>query len=78
MAVARAPKQWSLTKNETVNSFENWKQNLQYTLALDEQFAPFLVDGVTWQKKPGRIQPGDLLMTGITSPPLVVKLLSKK
>ena len=51
MAVARAPKQWSLTKSETVNSFESWKQNLQYTLALDQQFAPFLVDGVTWLKK---------------------------
>ncbi len=47
----RAPKQWSLTTTETINSFENWRQNLYYTLSLDPQFAPFLVDGVTWAKK---------------------------
>ena len=47
----RAPKQWSLTKVETVNSFENWKENLRYVLTLDANFAPFLVDNFTWQKK---------------------------
>ena len=47
----RAPKQWVLTKNETVNSFESWRQNLQYTLALDPNFAPFLVEGSTWKEK---------------------------
>ena len=47
----RAPKQWCLTKTETVISFENWRQNLLYTLSLDSQFAPFLVEGATWQKK---------------------------
>ena len=46
MASARAPKQWCLTKVETVNSFENWRQNLQYTLSLDANFAQFLTDGV--------------------------------
>ena len=51
MASSRAPKQWCLSKNETVNSFENWKQNLQYTLALDPNFAPFLKDGFDWEKK---------------------------
>lgn len=49
--VHRAPKQWSLSKVETLNSFENWRQNLLYTLSLDQQFAPFLVDGATWSKK---------------------------
>ena len=48
---ARAPKQWSLSKNETINSFENWRQNLVYTLSLDTNFAPFLADGATWAKK---------------------------
>lgn len=47
----RAPKQWCLTKIETVNSFENWRQNLLYTLSLDNEFVPFLVSGVQWQKK---------------------------
>lgn len=51
MAGIRAPKQWCLTKNETINSFENWKQNLQYTLSLDTNFSAFLVDGATWEKK---------------------------
>ena len=45
-----APKQWCLTKNESVNSFENWKQNLTYTLSLDTNFAPFLILGASWNK----------------------------
>ena len=48
---SRAPKQWVLTKTETVNSFESWKQNLGYILSLDNNFAPFLDPNVTWQKK---------------------------
>ena len=47
----RAPKQWSLSKTETVNSFENWKQNLIYTLSLDNNFAPLLEHGKKWGKK---------------------------
>ena len=47
----RAPKQWTLSKSETLNSFTNWKENLLYTLSLDQAFAPFLADGATWQKK---------------------------
>ncbi len=47
----RSPKQWCLTKVETVNSFENWRQNLVYTLSLDTEFVPFLVDGACWEKK---------------------------
>lgn len=51
MAGIRAPKQWSLTKTETITSFEAWRQNLQYTLSLDPNFAGFLVDGFTWLRK---------------------------
>ena len=47
----RAPEQWCLSKVETINSFENLKQNLLYTLSLDSNFAPFLADGVQWLKK---------------------------
>ena len=47
----RAPKQWCLSKSETINSFENWRQNLLYTLSLDINFAPFLAEGFTWGKK---------------------------
>ena len=47
---AWAPKQWSLTKSETINSFENWKQNLIYTLTLDNNFAIFVAPGFTWGK----------------------------
>lgn len=54
--VYRAPKQWCLTKNETVNSFENWKQNLVYILSLDPHFAQFLVEGTQWEKK-SKVQP---------------------
>ena len=50
MASARAPKQWSLSKRETLNSYESWRQNLLYTLSLDASFAPFLATGFTWFK----------------------------
>ena len=46
-----APKQWCLSKQETLNSFENWKQNLQHTFSLDPLFAPFLAEGTMWAKK---------------------------
>ena len=52
----RAPKQWCLLKVETINSFENWKQNLLYTLSLDSSFASFLAEGVQWLKKT-KVQP---------------------
>lgn len=51
MATHQAPKQWSLSKNETVTSFENWKHNLVYTLSLDPNFAPFLGEDFQWDKK---------------------------
>ena len=51
MASQRAPKQWTLTKHETITTFESWRHNLQYILSLDQNFAPFLVDGFTFLKK---------------------------
>ena len=47
----RAPKQWQLTRSETINSFNNWKENLVYTLSLDSNFSPYVKEGVTWGKK---------------------------
>ena len=47
----RAPKQWCLTRDETLSSFQAWKQNLLYILSLDLNFKPFLEPGVTWTKK---------------------------
>ena len=43
------PKQWQLTKIETITSYESWRQNLIYVLSLDKNFVPFLV--ATWQKQ---------------------------
>ena len=50
-STARAPKQWCLTKVETVTSFESWRQNLQYVLALDPNFATLLQEQTSWKKK---------------------------
>ena len=50
MNSSRAPKQWSLTKNESITSFEAWWQNLQYSLSLDANFAPFLADTLHGRK----------------------------
>ena len=46
-----ASKQWSVSKNNAINSLENWRQNLVYTLSLDSNFAPFLANSTTWGKK---------------------------
>ena len=51
MASTRAPKQWSLTRNETVTTFESWRQNLLYILSLDENFGLFLKPDSKWKKK---------------------------
>ena len=64
----RGPKQWCLSKVETIKSFENWKQNLLYTLSLDSNFAPFLADGVTWLKKTKAQQLRGLESDGETVP----------
>ena len=47
----RALKKWSLTKHETITSYEASKQSSQYTLSLDINFAAFPGDHVTMQKK---------------------------
>ena len=47
----RAPKQRQLTKDETITSFENWRQNLVYILSLDNNFTSFLESDSTWLKK---------------------------
>ena len=47
----RAPKQWQLTRSETINSFNNWKENLIYTLSLDKNFTDYVKEGATWGKK---------------------------
>ena len=51
MASHRAPKQWCLTKQETVNTFENWRQNLLCVLSLDNNYTGFLSEDAWWQKK---------------------------
>ena len=51
MSTLRALKQWPLSKTEPVNSFENWGQNLTFTLSLDNNFATFLADGAVWDKR---------------------------
>ncbi len=45
------PKQWYLTKTETIISFNNWKENQIYSLNMDKTFKPYLRDGATWGKK---------------------------
>ena len=47
----RPPKQWVLTETETISSFCNWQSNLLYHLSLNNEFAAFIADGFTWQRK---------------------------
>ena len=45
-----APKQRSLTENETSTSFEAWSENMSFSLSLDKKSARFLDDLKTWSK----------------------------
>ena len=51
MASFRPPKQWVLTDKETITSFASWQSNILYHLSLNNEFAIFLDEGFTWQKK---------------------------
>ena len=46
-----ARKQWPLSEEETLISFEAWRHNLVYRLNLDARFSIFLLDAVVWNKK---------------------------
>ena len=48
MAHVRFPKPYSLTKRETVASFEAWLNNQLCNLNLEPTFAPFLVRDAVW------------------------------
>lgn len=52
----RAPKQWCLSKHESINSYERWQRNQIYTLSQDPNFACFLIPSAKWEKK-GRKNP---------------------
>ena len=62
----RAPKQWPLTDNETINSYETWRQNLLYILSLDDKFTPFL--SASWKKKSAKTPLHGLKDDGSTVP----------
>ena len=47
----KPPKPRELSENETITSFASWQSNILYHLSLNNEFARFLDDGVTWQKK---------------------------
>ena len=68
---ARAPKQWPLTKAETITSFESWRQNLEYTLSLDPAFTKFMKPGATWGKKTAACPSRDFDDDSETVPPSI-------
>ena len=74
----RAPKQWTLSKQETITSYEYWRQNLQYTLSLDANFAPFLVDQATWGKKTNTSPLRDLRDDSDDTPGLIRRTAQQK
>ena len=55
---SRAPKPEKLREDETLSSFEAWRGNLEYYLALDENFAEFLEESFTWKPKSSDIHRG--------------------
>lgn len=65
-ASPRAPKQWQLTKIETITSYESWRQNLIYLLSLDKNFVPFL--DANWQKQTATNPRRGLTNDGTTVP----------
>ena len=47
----KAPKQWMLQSDADVTQFESWRNNLLFTLSLDDNYKPFLKSDATWGKK---------------------------
>ncbi len=47
----KAPKQWMLQSDADVTHFESWKNNLLFTLSLDDNYKPYLKADATWLKK---------------------------
>lgn len=52
----RAPKQWAFQRHK-LNSFENWRQNLIYSLSLDRSFSLYLSHDARWAKKSQKNKP---------------------
>ena len=50
MSTSRAPKQWALGKQETVTTFNAWKDNLLYILSLESKFTLYLQPDAQWAK----------------------------
>ena len=48
----RAPKPWVLFEADTtITTFCDWQSNILFHLSLNNDFAPFIPDTFTWQKK---------------------------
>ena len=43
----KAPKQWMLQSDADVTQFESWRNNLLFTLSLDDNYKPFLKSDAT-------------------------------
>lgn len=48
--MAKAPKPWKLTEEETLSSYNAWKNNLLYYCKCDNDFNPFVQKDVKWTK----------------------------
>ena len=60
-----APKCHGLTASETSASFEVWKENLLFNLAIDGSFEEFLEDNFKWESRTVNnrgLQPDDTAM----------------
>ena len=48
--MAKAPKPYKLTEDESFSSFRSWQSNILYVLSRDKEFSPFLKEGAKWNK----------------------------
>ena len=64
----RTPKLRELTTEETFNTFKSWKEQLIYSLSLENEFKPFLVDGLVWER-----ESSDKPCRGFTDDPTTVE-----
>lgn len=47
--MAKAPKPWMLTEDESFSSFRNWKRTIIYNLKAEKKYTAFLKANVTWE-----------------------------
>ena len=75
--MAKAPKPWKLTEEESFSSYTNWQTNIVYVLGQEDKFVPFLQADVSWLKRSDTQPNRGLQQAGELTPAVRVNTLNQ-